>query len=102
MGSEAMQGVILVLLAVIAVAVVAAAVVAARILSALHKQVQESHVLFSARDPGPVLHSLVQQTRDVNRLLANIDKRLEKLEALEKVQIANLSFRDEAARGTRQ
>ena len=41
------------------------------------------------------MHALVQQTREVNRVLGNIDKRLEKLQALEKVQIAHLSFREE-------
>jgi hypothetical protein len=56
---------------------------------------------WAARDPGPALHGLVQQTREANRLLANIDKRLEKLEALEKVQIANRGFVDDAIRAAR-
>ena len=54
------------------------------------------------RDSGPALHGLVQQTREVNRQLANIDKRLEKLEALEKVQIANLTYRDDVVRPVRE
>jgi hypothetical protein len=95
------QGLGLTLLAVVAVAAVLGLVLVLRAAGSIHRLQQETHRVSSSRDLGPVLHALVQQTREANRLLANIDKRLEKLEALEKVQIANLSFRDEAARPRR-
>ena len=94
MGTMA-QGLGLILLAVIAVAVVAGLILGLRAAASIRRLQEQTHHVFTNRDLGPVLHGLVQQTRDVNRLLSNIDKRLEKLEALEKVQIANMSPRDE-------
>lgn len=89
------QGLALILLAVIAVAVVVGLVLGLRTAASMRRQQEHTHQVFASRDLGPVLHGLVQQTRDINRLLATIDKRLEKLEALEKIQIANMSLRDE-------
>jgi hypothetical protein len=96
------QGLGLVFLAVIAAAAVCGLVFMLRAAASIRRLHEQTHQVLSSRDLGPVLHGLVQQTREVNRLLANIDKRLEKLEALEKVQIANLSFREEALRPRRQ
>ena len=101
MSMETMQAAALALLAVIAVVAVLSLAALLRVSAFLRKGQAEAQKLWAERDPGPALHGLVQQTREVNRQLANIDKRLEKLEALEKVQIANLSFRDEAARSNR-
>ena len=92
----------LILLTLIAVAAVLSLVLVLRAAASIRRQHEETHQVLSSRDLGPVLHGLVQQTREVNRLLTNIDKRLEKLEALEKVQIANLTFREEAPRPRRQ
>jgi hypothetical protein len=95
---ETMQAATLVLLAVIAVVAVLSLVALWRAAAFVRKGQEEAQKIRAERDTGPALHGLVQQTREVNRQLANIDKRLEKLEALEKVQIANLSFRDETVR----
>lgn len=92
----------LMLVTVIAVVAVLSLVLVLRAAASIRRLQWETHQVLSSRDLGPVLHGLVQQTREVNRLLANIDKRLEKLEALEKVQIANLTFRGEAPRPQRQ
>jgi hypothetical protein len=96
------QGAALVLLTIIASVAVIGLILMLRAVAAIRRLQAETHHVLASRDLGPVLHGLVQQTRDVNRLLANIDKRLEKLEALEKVQIANLTFRDEQSRPKRQ
>jgi hypothetical protein len=95
------QGAALVLLTIIAVVAVIGLILMLRAVAAIRRLQGETHEVLASRDLGPVLHGLVQQTRDVNRQLANIDKRLEKLEALEKVQIANLTFRDEQLRPKR-
>jgi hypothetical protein len=100
MGTMA-QGLELGLLAVIAVVAVIGLALLLRAAAAIRRLQNDTHQVLASRDFGPVLHGLVQQTRDVNRLLANIDKRLEKLEALEKVQIANLSLRDDPLRPKR-
>jgi hypothetical protein len=92
----------LILLAVIAAAAVSSLVLVLRAAASIRRLQEQTHQVLSSRDLGPVLHGLVQQTREVNRLLANIDKRLEKLEALEKVQIANLTLREERPRPKRQ
>ncbi|MCC7079315.1 MAG: hypothetical protein IT530_01470 [Burkholderiales bacterium] len=96
------QGLGLFLLAIIAVTAVLGLVLALRAAASIRRLQEQTHQVLASRDLGPVLHGLVQQTREVNRLLANIDKRLEKLEALEKVQIANLTFREEVPRPKRQ
>lgn len=88
------QGLTLVLLALIAVVGVLGTILLLRAAISIRQVQAQIHQVLANRDLGPVLHGLVQQTRDVNRLLANIDKRLEKLEALEKVQIAQLSVRE--------
>jgi hypothetical protein len=90
------QGMTLVLLALIALVGVLSTILLLRAAVSIRELQAQTHQIVANRDLGPVLHGLVQQTRDVNRLLANIDKRLEKLEALEKVQIAQLSLREPA------
>ena len=100
MGTMA-QSLGVVLLEIIAVAAVIGMVLLLRAAASIRRLQQDTHQVLASRDLGPVLHGLVQQTREVNRLLANIDKRLEKLEALEKVQIANLTFRDDHVRPKR-
>ena len=101
MSAEVMQTGMLVLLAMLVAVAVAGLVFMLRAIASIREQQEATQKILSGRDLGPVLHGLVQQTREVNRLLANIDKRLEKLEALEKVQIANLSFRDDPVRPKR-
>ena len=101
MGVETMQAATLALLAVIAVVAVLSLVSVLRVVAFIREGRDAAQKMIAERDSGPALHGLVQQTREVNRLLANIDKRLEKLEALEKVQIANLSYREDTVRPLR-
>ena len=101
MSTETMLAAILVMLAVIAIVAVASLVSLIRVVAFIRQGRDAAHKIWAERDSGPALHGLVQQTREVNRHLANIDKRLEKLEALEKVQIANLVYRDDAGRPNR-
>ena len=101
MSVESMQAATLALLAVIAVVAVLTLVSLLRI-AAFIREGRNAQKTIAERDSGPALHGLVQQTREVNRQLANIDKRLEKLEALEKVQIANLTYRDDVVRPVRE
>jgi len=102
MSAEMMQGGTLVLLAVIGVVAVLTLVMLASAFRAIREQQDSTNRILSSKDLGPALHGLVQQTKEMNRLLGNIDKRLEKLEALEKVQIANMSLRDENARAAKR
>ncbi len=101
MSAEMMQAGMLVLLASIALIAGVGLVFLLRAVASVRIEQEATQKILANRDLGPVLHGLVQQTREVNRLLANIDKRLEKLEALEKDQTANLSFRDDAIRPRR-
>jgi len=101
MSTGMMQAGMLVLLAAIVLVAVIGVCFVLRAFTSLREQQEATQKTLAGRDLGPVLHGLVQQTREVNRLLANIDKRLEKLEALEKVQIANMSFRDDPVRPKR-
>lgn len=96
-----MQAGVLVLLAAIMLVAIAGLCLVLRALASVREHQEAVYKTLSGRDLGPVLHGLVQQTREVNRLLGNIDKRLEKLEALEKVQIANMSLRDDSVRPRR-
>lgn len=98
MSPETIQNGILILLAVIGVVAVLTLVTIASAFRSIRLQQDATNRILGSRDVGPALHGLVQQTKEVNRLLANIDKRLEKLEALEKVQIATMTQRDEAQR----
>lgn len=96
MSAQVVQIGMLLLLAVIALVAVLILLLLRQTLALVRDQQSAVQRFLTDRDFGPALHGLVQQTKEVNRLLANIDKRLEKLEALEKVQIANLTFREEA------
>jgi uncharacterized protein YecT (DUF1311 family) len=100
--SMSMQGLGVFLLAVIAAVGVLGVVLMVRTAASVRRAHEQTHQVLSGRDLGPALHGLMQQTRELNRQLTNIDKRLEKLEALQKVQIANLTFRDDAVRQRRQ
>ena len=101
MNVETMQAAILVMLAMIAAVAVLSLVLLFRIVAFIRQAQDAVQRIWAERDAGPALHGLVQQTREVNRQLANIDKRLEKLEALEKVQIAHLAYREDPARAAR-
>ena len=83
MNVETMQAAILVVLTVIAAVAVLSLVLLLRIVAFIRQAQDAMQRIWAERDSGPALHALVQQTREVNRQLANMDKRLEKLEARE-------------------
>ena len=101
MSTDTMLAAILAMLAVIAAVGVFSLLSLMRVVAFIRQGRDAAHKIWAERDSGPALHGLVQQTREVNRQLANIDKRLEKLEALEKVQIANLTYRHDSVRSDR-
>lgn len=98
MSADTIQGGIFILLAVIGIVAVLSLVTIASAFRAIRLQQDATNRILTSKDLGPALHGLHQQTKEMNRLLANIDKRLEKLEALEKVQIANMTYRDDMNR----
>lgn len=102
MSTDMMQGGMLFVLIIIGVLAVMTFFSMVAAFKAIRQQQEATNRILSGKDSGPALHAVVQQTKEVNRLLANIDKRLEKLEALEKIQIANMSLRDDAPRGQQQ
>jgi hypothetical protein len=93
MSATVVQGGMLVLLLLICAASIMTLVLLGTALKAVRRMQAETNQILAGRDVGPALHSVIQQGKEMNRLLANIDKRLEKLEALEKVQIANYGMR---------
>lgn len=98
MSAEILQGAVVLLLTVIGVAAVLSLVLVHSALRTIRMQQEATNRILSGKDVGPALHGLGQQSKEICRLLANIDKRLEKLEALEKVQIANMAYRQEMNR----
>jgi hypothetical protein len=98
MTADSIQGGIFILLAVIGIVAVLSLVTIASAFRAIRLQQDTTNRILTSKDLGPALHGLVQQSKEMNRLLAIIDKRLEKLEALEKVQIANMTYRDDMNR----
>ena len=89
MSPDMMQGGILVLLGLIFLLVIALFAVVRVALKAIRQQQEAANRILASRDLGPVLHAVLQATKDSNKLLGNIDQRLQKLEALEKIQLAN-------------
>jgi hypothetical protein len=86
---------ILVVLTIIAVALIMGIMIMMRELAAIRSRQEAAQRTTASRDLGPAIHGIVQQLREVSRLLTNIDKRLEKLEVLQKMQIANVSLRQD-------
>ena len=84
-----MQGGTLVLLALIFVLFAALVGLLAISLRAVRRDLEAVLRLQTSRDEGPALHAILQAAKETNKLLHNIDQRLQKLEALEKVQLAN-------------
>jgi hypothetical protein len=91
MSPYVMQGGTLLLLGLIFVLSVALLAVLMTALKAIRREQDVCNRILAGRDTGPVLHGLLQATKESNKLLHNIDQRLQKLEALEKVQLANWS-----------
>ena len=90
--------IVTVLLGVVAVLLVGSIVVLASIaaqLKALRHEAEIARAQLQKMDWSHLLFNGVQHLKEAGQALDTIDKRLQKLEALEKVQIANLTYRDE-------
>jgi len=92
MSPDLMQGGTLVLLGLIFVLAVLLLGVLLVALKAIRREQDATNRILASRDLGPVLHAMLQSSKETNTLLSNIDQRLAKLEALEKVQLANLTM----------
>ncbi len=62
-------------------------------LRAMRKEVELTRMQLAKMDWGVMLLNGVQQLKQVTVALEQIDKRLQKLEALEKVQISHINMR---------
>ena len=78
---------VLLLLATILMAVIAVQ------LRVMQREVEAARKQLATMDWGVMLLNGVQQLKEAVKALETIDKRLQKLEALEKVQLSNINFR---------
>jgi Tfp pilus assembly protein PilV len=78
--------------ALLLAAVVLLGLIAAQ-LAALRRDAQAVHKQLAAMDWSPMLFNGVQQLREIAKALDLIDKRLQKLEAIQKVTASNISLR---------
>ena len=62
-------------------------------LRAMRREVESTRLQLSKMDWGAMLLNGVQQLKQATVALEQIDKRLQKLEALEKVQISHINMR---------
>jgi hypothetical protein len=88
--------VITVLLGVVALLLLAAVVMLASIaaqLKVLRREAVLSRVQLTKMDWSQLLFNAVQHLREAGLALDTIDKRLQKLEALEKVQLSHINLR---------
>ena len=87
---------IAILLGVVAVMLLVAIVLMTSIaaqLKALRRDAEEARSQLARMDWGQLLFNGVQQLKDVVKGLETIDKRLQKLEAIEKVQLSHINLR---------
>ena len=83
-----------VLLGIVAVLLLAAVVMLASIaaqLRVLRRETESARAVLAKMDWGQLLVSGVQHLKEAGQALDTIDKRLQKLEALEKVQLSHSS-----------
>ena len=62
-------------------------------LKAMRREVEATRAQLTKMDGSQMLFNGVQQLKEAVKALETIDKRLQKLEALEKVQLSNIDFR---------
>jgi hypothetical protein len=74
------------------VAVVLMTVIAAQ-LKALRRETESARSQLAKMDWSQLLFNGVQQMKDAVKALETIDKRLQKLEAIEKVQLSHINLR---------
>ena len=63
-------------------------------LRALRREVEATRLQMSRMDWGAMLFNGIQQLKQATVALEQIDKRLQKLEALEKIQISHINLRE--------
>ena len=80
----------LAVMAVLLFMVIVLMLVIARQIEAIRREAEAARSQLAKMDPSPLLFNGVQQLKDVLKALETIDKRLQKLEALEKVQISHI------------
>ncbi len=80
----------LAVMAVLLFMVIVLMLVIARQIEAMRREAEAARSQLAKMDPSPLLFNGVQQLKDVLKALETIDKRLQKLEALEKVQISHI------------
>ena len=62
-------------------------------LKAMRREVEATRAQLTKMDWSQMLFNGVQQLKEAVKALDQIDKRLQKLEAIEKVQLSNINFR---------
>ena len=62
-------------------------------LTAMRREVEAARKQLATMDWSQMLFNGVQQLKEAVKALDQIDKRLQKLEAIEKVQLSNINFR---------
>ncbi|MBI3935462.1 MAG: hypothetical protein HY323_00655 [Betaproteobacteria bacterium] len=62
-------------------------------LRAIRREQEETRRVLATMDWSVMLLNVVQQSKEAVRLLDTIDKRLQKLEAIEKVQLSHIDWR---------
>lgn len=80
--------------AVVILLLAAAVLVMVMQLRALRREVEATRLQMSKMDWGAMLFNGVQQLKQATVALEQIDKRLQKLEALEKIQISHINLRE--------
>ena len=88
--------VLTVLLGIVALLMLAAVVVLASIaaqLKVLRRETESARAQLAKMDWSQLLFSGVQHLKEAGQSLETIDKRLQKLEALEKVQLSHINIR---------
>lgn len=78
------------LVALLFLAIILMAVIAAR-LNAVRREAEAARVLIAKMDWGVMLFNNVQQLKAAVDALGNIEKRLQKLEEIQKVQLSNIN-----------
>lgn len=63
-------------------------------LRAMRHEFRETRLQLSKMDWGTMLFNGIQQLKQATAALEQIDKRLQKLEALEKIQISHINLRE--------
>jgi hypothetical protein len=93
MTDVSLQAGMLAVVALLLLMVIVLMVAIGRQVRAMRREAEAARSQLAKMDPSPLLFNGVQQLKDVLKALETIDKRLQKLEALEKVQISHLNVR---------